>query len=260
MNRRWQILVVLMAAGALVLSGESAGPIQPAADKPAATEQADKPGHLTAAVITNDKGDGPDGKGNTADDTWQFWFQFDTRSGYGVLSVYKKGPTQAPDGQNVAGWVYSDSRSVSRHGRVSPAADWSPEYEGVWGNTKNGQMHVHPYTHHGLHASLAITYKVPEDGVYNISGGITDVIVLKKAPQDGVIWIVETVTDGKAAKGTELGRGNPIGDTNEKDSTTFTIEKASLKKGELVRFVIDPNKWWGTDMTRIDYFRVEKAK
>lgn len=30
---------------------------------------------LTPAVVLNAKGDGPDGKGNTADDTWQFWFE-----------------------------------------------------------------------------------------------------------------------------------------------------------------------------------------
>ncbi|MDP7290325.1 MAG: hypothetical protein QGH94_20250 [Phycisphaerae bacterium] len=30
---------------------------------------------LTVAAVANHKGDGPDGKGNTADDTWRFWFQ-----------------------------------------------------------------------------------------------------------------------------------------------------------------------------------------
>ena len=241
------------------LTGKEAPPLpeikkpEKPAEKPAAAEekpttQPAGPGVLTAAVIADTKGDGPDGKANTADDTWQFWFQYDTRGGYGVLGVYTKGPEEVPDGKNVEGWVYSMT------------ADWSPEFEGVWGNTKDGKIHVHPYTHHGFHASLAITYKVPEDGVYNISGGITDVIVFKQPPHDGVIWIVEVLTDGKAASGKELGRGQPIGDTNEKDATTFSIEKASLKKGELVRFVIDPNRWWGTDMTRIDSFKVQKAK
>ena len=45
--------------------------------------------------------------------------------------------------------------------------DWSPEFEGIWGNKANGQMHVHPYTHHGFHAGLAITYKIPADGNTN---------------------------------------------------------------------------------------------
>jgi len=226
---------------------------------------------LKATDIANEKGDGPDGKANTADDTWQFWYQYDTRSGYGCFGTYCKQPKGVADAKNVEGWVYSMTE------------DWSPDFEGIWGNKSNGQMHAHPYTHHGLHASVAITYKVPEDGEYNISGGIADMLVIKKSPdgvaktvqtpdgrtivytakqpknEDGVIWIVEVVTDGKAASGKELGRGKPIGDTNEKDSTTFSIEKASLKKGDLVRFVIDPNKWWGTDMTRIDSFKIEKA-
>ena len=224
---------------------------------------------LKASDIADTKGDGPDKKANTADDTWQFWYQYDTRSGYGCFGTYCKQPKGVADAKNVEGWVYSMTE------------DWSPDFEGIWGNKSNGQMHAHPYTHHGLHASVAITYKVPEDGEYNISGGITDMFVMKKSPdgvfkkvetpdgrtifylpkqpknEDGVIWVVEVVTDGKAAKGKELGRGQPIGDTNAKDSTTFKIEKAALKKGELVRFVIDPNKWWGTDMTRIDSFKVE---
>ncbi len=30
---------------------------------------------LTFADVRGAEGDGPDGKGNTADDTWQFWFE-----------------------------------------------------------------------------------------------------------------------------------------------------------------------------------------
>ena len=30
---------------------------------------------LTAKAVADPKGDGPDGKGNTIDDTWGFWFQ-----------------------------------------------------------------------------------------------------------------------------------------------------------------------------------------
>ena len=235
---------------------------------------------LTPAYIANPKGDGADGKGNTEDDTWQFWFQYDTRNAYGRMGEYKKGPTQVPGGKDVEGWVYSDTPD----GKGNPATDWSPEYEGVWGNTKKGQMMLHPYTHHGLHASLAITFRVPADGTYEITGGITDVLVVKKSPdgvaktvetpdgrtivyganepknEDGVFWFVEVVAKGSDQKGRLLGQGKPVGDKNEKDSDTFEIKNAECKKGELVRFGIDPNKWWGTDLTRIDGFKIKRLK
>ncbi|MHC4982754.1 MAG: endonuclease/exonuclease/phosphatase family protein, partial [Planctomycetota bacterium] len=197
---------------------------------------------LKAADVASEKGDGPDKKANTADDTWQFWFQYDNRNGYGRLGVYHTDPGAVPDSKGVGGWIYSLTE------------DWSPSFEGVWGNPKTGAIHMHPYTHHGKHASVAITYKVPETSVYKISGGVTDVNVHGR---DGITWIVETVQDGKAAKGKVLGKGGPIGDKAELKSAEFKIENACLEKGELVRFVIDPNNWWGSDMTRIDYFKIE---
>src|SRR5688500_17243560 len=37
---------------------------------------------LTVADVANTTGDGPDGKGNTADDTWQFWFELAHKPGH----------------------------------------------------------------------------------------------------------------------------------------------------------------------------------
>ena len=60
-------------------------------------------------------------------------------------------------------------------------------------------------------------------------------------------------------KGSKIASGGPIGDGKDRpDSGTFECKKVSVKKGQLIRLVIHPRKWWGSDLTRIDSFRVEK--
>lgn len=67
------------------------------------------------------------------------------------------------------------------------------------------------------------------------------------------------LTDVSRRKGKVLGKGGPVGDGHGRpDDDEFRIEKAEFEKGEFIRFVIHPNKWWGQDLTRIDQFRIER--
>lgn len=216
---------------------------------------------LKASDITETKGDGPDGVANTADDTWQFWYQHDQRGGYGLMRERKKAPKQVPDGPNVIGWVYSATPSKNRRGKVAPASDWSPEFEGIWANTNNGAIHAHPYTHHGLHAGVAFTFKVPEDGLYNVSGTFTDVAVVKPMPRaamDGVTIVVDRTAD-PTKNGEVVGKTEPFGDGHPSSSAKLSLEKIALRKGQYLRISIDPNAWWATDMTKIEGLKIEKA-
>lgn len=191
---------------------------------------------LKASDIVNRKGDGKDAKGNTDDDTWQFWWQ---------EVVHRK---------------YHHFNSFYRHKKYdgwSHNHDMDTDFEGVWGNIKTGQVFAHPYVEKNAHRAVAITYKVPAAGAYDISGGVTDVKVVKHRLHTGILWRVEIATGG--AKGRVVGKGGPIGDKVGPDSATFSIPNVRVKKGELVRLVIDPNKWWGSDMTRIDSFRIVPA-
>ena len=55
---------------------------------------------LTPAAVADTKGDGPDGKGNTADDTWQFWFQLVRSQQYRRLDL---ATAALPEAQRKAG-------------------------------------------------------------------------------------------------------------------------------------------------------------
>ena len=142
---------------------------------------------LSPVKIANPLGDGPDNVGSTADDTWQFWFEYDTHTGYGRLAVYYYYPVWVANSSTTEGWVYSATE------------DWDPRYEGVWGNTTYNEMYAHPYTHHGLHASVAITYKVPATDVYNISASATDTNVISDGPggtYDGITLRIYKTASG----------------------------------------------------------------
>lgn len=213
--------------------------------------------------IANPKGDGPDGKGNTDDDTWQFWFEvIHARGTFQRLSLHTaampdeqrkngikkkvRGPIadMLPNPAETEGWIYH--------------RDWDGRFEGVWADRKTGAILVHPYTEKTDAGCLAITYKVPRTGEYHISGAITDLQVAKTKPHDGVRWRVEK----PAAKGKYfvVGKGGPIGDGHGPDATSFHLKNVALNKGDLVRFVIDPIRWWGSDLTRIDSFKIAPVK
>ncbi len=224
---------------------------------------------LTPAAVANPKGDGPDGRGNTADDTWQFWFALAHKpSEYARLDLptatmsaqqRKKGiPGKVtgpiagylPNPADTEGWIYH--------------SDWDGRFEGVWGDKKANQVIMYPYVEKGSHCSVATTFLVSRDGNYDISGKLTDIQVVKHRLHKGFIWRVEVVAKvgdkriGKAER--VIGKGGPIGDEVGPNSQEFSFRKVALKKGQLLRLVIDPNKWWGTDMTRIGDFKIKRVK
>ncbi len=216
---------------------------------------------LKPADISSRDGDGDDGKGNTADDTWQFWFELVHAPGtfrrftrhsseIPATGIPRKvtGPPAGllPNPKDTEGWVLH--------------TDWDARFEGVWADAKTDEMLIHPYVEKTSHMAVAITYIVPADGVYTVAGGVTDVQVKPDYPKhDGVIWKVEIATEGD--KGQEVGKGGPIGDGKGRpDKDEFELKDVKLKKGQYVRFVVHPNKWWGQDLTRIDYLKIEPAR
>lgn len=218
---------------------------------------------LKPADITDLKGDGPDGKANTADDTWQFWFELAHAPGrfeplsLATLSLSAEqrkngiprkvtGPIGAhlPNPADSDGWIFH--------------RDWDGRFEGVWADRKTGEILVHPYAEKKSHCAVAISYRVPKGGMYTIEGKLTDVAVNDKAPHDGVLWRVERVDAKDAVMVFE--KGGPIGDGQGRpESATFRVANVRLEAGDRIRLVIHPNRWWGADLTRIDRFSVEAA-
>jgi len=216
---------------------------------------------LSPELIANPKGDGADGKGNTADDTWQFWFELAHKRGtYKRLTLHTKNLTDAQRKNGIRGKVTGPVASAVPNPKTTEGwilhTDWDGRFEGVWADSKTGSVLLHPYVEKGSHCAVALTYKVPKDGKYTVTGKLTDVQVNPGYHKhDGVIWKLEAAQAGE--KGRELGKGGPIGDGHGRpDKAEFTIKSIALKKGELIRLVIHPNKWWGRDLTRIDSFKV----
>ena len=216
---------------------------------------------LKLADVANPKSDGPDGKGNTADDTWQFWFELAHAPGtFARLSRHSSTVPAAGIPRKVTGPV----ASLLPHPKETTGwilhTDWDGRFEGVWADESSGEILVHPYVEKRSHLAVAVTYTVPQDGVYHVTGGITDVQVKPNYPKhDGVIWRIEIADGGKRVQ--QLGQGKPIGDGHGRpDSGKFEVDDAVLRKGQLLRLVIHPNKWWGQDLTRIDALRIDQMK
>jgi len=217
---------------------------------------------LTLEDVASLKGDGPDADGNTADDTWRFWFEIaHAPNTFGALDRHSTivpkagiprkvhGPiaSELPNPDDTVGWIYH--------------SDWDGKKEGVWADKKAKEILVLPYVEKTSHMGVAITYKIPADGKYDISGGITDMQIAADDPKtDGVAWKLQIANEGKLVR--QLGAANPaIGDSrNRPDSGTFKFDGVELKQGQLVRLVIHPNRWMPTDLTRIDSFKIEAVK
>ncbi|MCE9556996.1 MAG: hypothetical protein K8T91_26925 [Planctomycetes bacterium] len=217
---------------------------------------------LTLSDVASLKGDGTDGDGNTADDTWRFWFElahapntFAPLDRHSTIvpknGIPRKvhGPiaSELPNPDDTVGWIFH--------------SDWDGKKEGVWADKKANAILVCPYVEKASHMGVAITYKIPDDGKYNLSGRITDVQVDTADPKtDGVIWKVQVANEGKLVR--QLGAAKPaIGDGRDRpDSGEFKFDDVELKKGQLVRLVIHPNRWMPTDLTRVDAFKIEPVK
>ncbi|MHC4984087.1 MAG: alpha/beta hydrolase, partial [Planctomycetota bacterium] len=208
------------------------------------------------------------GKGNTPDDTWQFWFELaHARQAFHRLGLAtatmsaeqrQKGIPGKVDGpiagnlpnpDDTEGWIFS--------------TDWDGGYEGFWGDRKANQVLAHPFVEKNSHLGVAITFRVPADGAYEVSGKVTDLAVIKNPTFTGILWFVDVVKErqgDRSPKADRLaGKGGPVGDGVGPESQEFKLENVALKKGELIRFVIDPNGHWGTDLTRVDYFRIKRV-
>lgn len=219
---------------------------------------AESPLSLTFEIVANPHGDGPDGMGNTADDTWQFWFELMHAPKYRRLDRHSskipkgirgkvRGPvgSMTPNPAQTQGWIYH--------------SDWDGRFEGVWGDAKTKQVLAHPYNEKTGGGNVAITYTVRTDGVYKISGKVTDLnVATSHVSFTGITYMVEVCATGEKAigKAERLLASGKVGDKAGPASTEFKIEKVALKKGQFVRLVIDPNKSWATDMTRIEGFSI----
>ncbi|MCE5328106.1 MAG: PEP-CTERM sorting domain-containing protein [Planctomycetaceae bacterium] len=203
-------------------------------------------GALGPANIAGQWGEGPDYVGNTSDDTWQYWFE-----NQGVPNSYLALNKYLTYNTTWRGWGL--------------ASDWEA-WEGLWGDTTGGGMYAHPYIHHGLSESVALTYKVSQTGTYTIAGGVTDMNVLDDGSggavnHDGVEARVEILdssfnlvrTVGSVVVGDNEALG---GGAYAPNSSTFSYAAQSLNANQYVRVVIDPRTYAGSDMTRLDYLQV----
>lgn len=216
---------------------------------------------LTADLVRSAKGDGPDGKGNTSDDTWQFWFELAHKRGsFERLDTHSKSVPKEGIAKKITGPIAgllpnpADSAGWILH------RDWDGRFEGVWGDSKTGNVLLYPYVEKNAHMAVAVSYTVPADGPHDISGSLTDLQVAPDFKQhDGVEWTIEIVEAGKAAR--QVGKGGPLGDGHGRpDRDRFHIQAVELKKGQLVRLCVHPRKWWGTDLTRIEAFCIEPSR
>lgn len=215
---------------------------------------------LTAAIVANQKGDGPDGKGNTADDSWQFWFalahepqKFHRLSTHSAtvpakgISGKVRGPIASllPNPKQSSGWIYH--------------RDWDGRFEGVWGDTKANRVLVHPYVEKNAHLAVAVSYRIPNRGVYALDLKVSDAQLAKGSPHDGITWIVQAIAPDQS-KIVELAKGGPLGDGRQDPKNgTFKAARTIFPKDTLVRLIIHPNKWWGQDLTLIESFKVTLA-
>jgi len=219
---------------------------------------------LTVDDVRNLKGTGPDGKGNTLDDTWQFWFELvapadkflhlDLATESMPKAQREKGiPRKVtgpiggfmPNKADTEGWIYH--------------SDWDGRMEGAWGDKKANKVYLHPYVEKRAHRACALTYTVPKSGKYKITGAVTDGAVVKHKLHKGfLVKVCAGKLDGKFMVCTkDLAGVGPIGDEVGPDSGEFTVDSAELKKGDLIVLYVHPNGWWGTDLMQIDSFQIE---
>jgi hypothetical protein len=218
---------------------------------------------LTPEVVRSVKGDGPDGKGNTGDDTWGFWFALMHANEFRRLDIAtatmsaaerkhgRRRKIRGPIGQ----WMPKGSEGWIYH------SDWDGRGEGVWGDAEGKQVLAHPYQEKTQAGAVAITCRIPKDGTYTISGKATDAQPVNYKALDGVQVRIDQADDGRKV-GKILHTSEPFGDKHgggKKNSVEFKVGNVKLTKGELVRLTIMPGRTWGTDKTKIDSFKIERT-
>lgn len=216
---------------------------------------------LSVAAVASTEGDGGDHRGNTADDTWQFWFNLAHRPNqYRRLDLHSAthpqgipgkvhGPVASatPNPADTQGWIYH--------------SDWDGRFEGVWGDAKAGQVLAHPYNEKAFGGDVAVTYRVPADGAYDIAGKVSYVRGAGAGPKAGVTCKVGVCSAAGDQIGGDLkwlfeGSAGRPGDSGVAE---FKSAAVVLEKGQLVMLAVDPAGFWGGDMTRIDAFTIVPA-
>jgi len=231
---------------------------------PAGAALAEDVVELTVDDVRNFKGTGPDGKGNTADDTWQFWFELVAPEGKFLhldiatetMSKNQRdsgipgkvtGPIGGfmPNKADTEGWIYH--------------SDWDGRMEGAWGDKKANKVLLHPYVEKHAHRACALSYTVPKAGRYKVTGAVTDGAVWKHKRHQGFLAkVCAGKLQGNAMVCTkELASAGPIGDQVGPDSGTLKVDGVQLKKGDLIVLYVHPNGWWGTDLMQIDSLKIE---
>jgi hypothetical protein len=221
---------------------------------------------LTPDAIQNAKGDGPDGKGNTADDTWRCWFSIaHAPATYGCLKLHTLNMTpeqrkngirrriwgpiggDLPNPKDSEGWIYK--------------SDWNGRIEGVWGDTKAKQVLIHPYAEKTFLGPVAVSCRVATAGIYAITVAATDAQVKPGGRHDGVRVRLDRVPGGGGKRGKRLAQSKPFGDSEDKSGNRITVKVESVKlaAGDLVRLAIVPGRDLATDLTRIDVFKIERV-
>jgi len=222
---------------------------------------------LTPDVILDTKGDGPDGTANTDDDTWGFWLQL----AHDPDAFARLGPhTRTLSAAQRAGGIRGKVRGPIAGALPNPAdthgwifgTDWDGRFEGIWADTKAKQVLMAPYVEKHFHGAVAVTYRVPATGRYVISGKVTDTAVVPGiASLDGVtVWVQVAAPKTKAVMLAKIGPVGDGGKGNKRPNTVeFETDKTTIGGGRWIRFVIHPNANWGTDTTRIDYFKIRRV-
>lgn len=211
---------------------------------------------VSADAVASRTGDGPDRSGNTDDDTWQFWFQLvhapnryrrlDLHSSVHPQGIPGKvtGPVASatPNPADTAGWIFH--------------SDWDGRFEGVWGDGKTGHVLAHPYNEKSSGGDVALSYRVPRDGNYDIRGRVS--YLRPPGGKSGVRCKVGVCAAARDEVGGDLRwlTKSDVGTAESAGSTDFSLGDVSLKAGQLVMLAIDPLGHWGGDMTRIDEFSV----
>ena len=213
---------------------------------------------LTVGDILSSRGDGPDGKSNTDDDTWGFWFELaHARGTYRRLTRHTLKMSQKERTKGIPRKVRGPLASLLPNPKRTEGwilhTDWDGRFEGIWADKETRYVLAYPYVEKNSHCAVAITYKVPRSGIYRISGKVADLQVAPQFKQhDGVSVVIHAVEAGK--KGDLLKKVGPVGDGHGRpDIAPFLVEKTRLEKGQLIRLAILPNQWWGTDITRIEF-------
>jgi hypothetical protein len=123
---------------------------------------------------------------------------------------------------------------------------------------------VHPYVEKNSHCNVAVSFRVPADGTYEVSATLADLNVVDMPALTGILWQIEVARewtgDDSPEAYTIAAKGGPIGDKKGPDSAAIEAKGVACRQGDLIRLVIDPNGQWGTDMTTIDGLRITRVK